>query len=1409
MIQLQAGYRLDCVKDILKQNFNQIELRGLLVKLSYFDVEISSTAKFDNMAGYEQILSVAYNLISRGLPTRSSLWLESQILQTLNLTELDSRLLEIGTIQQNLKIEDPLKHMLFRALHIIDPELKGSAISRAKMKDFKDLGSQFEEDFLYEQLPKYASPYWVQLLESQREVENVLRYSATLDDEVEKYLNGTIKTFKEQRLDFSCEFPYEINGRRGFVVEIDGSQHEKQPQSWLDEDRDYAIEKALWGRPIRITTRDWSNIGTKINNIRQLEERSYFNLIKQNFNAPLYDQSDGLIALQLTLIPFAVARIQKTILHLFFEGKLNIDAKQLNIAIIERDIPCGSLAIEDLQQWLNALFKLKGAEYQLPVINVYVEGDKRFASTKLQSISNIEKLNNFDLLIDISVLQRSGLSRIVSDIHADTKVLIRSAHSVNSERVFKSADLISYKSFGRSDDKNDKFIEDQQQVAVLETFVQMIFRKTGFRPGQIEIINRALQGKSVIGLLPTGSGKSLTYQLASLLQPGMVIIIDPIKSLMKDQYESLLKNGIDGALFINSSLNRVQKDIAIQKIKHAKVIFSFVSPERLQDDSFRSSLLETQNINEHYFSYCIIDEAHCVSEWGHDFRTSYLRLGENLRNHCFASKDQPAPFFALTATASYDVLSDIQRELGILEEEAVVRLQSLDRPELQFKIIEVSADLKPGDNNVWDTKKLLGSAKQSALIDVINDIPDYFEVFSQETINGPRNKNILIPNFDAQTFYQQSGRDNNAGLIFCPNRKWYFGAIDIANKIMENFVNLKIGTYFASDEDKIRDAENDKNQSLFVNNKLDALVATKAFGMGIDKPNIRFVIHFNYPSSIESYYQEVGRGGRDRKLALGIILFNRQKVLKKRKFADFNGDAGQNGKKENSEESVDKDILLGFHEKNFKGINKEKRLLAELLTEIKFPFISFTKYIEGCIWTELKVEVELRPMVYNDGWTKLYINPDYGNIDLDDKLTFYSGMVPKPDAPKIVAFIRDLIIKEKPADLPTYSWITQFIEAASQPGIEKRLLELQNFGDSTQITIPFSNNAIEKIAQLLSQNGFPFSDRMVNDAQNYCKNSEEFIKNLGKQHKKGKVKGDFLIPETIKPAIEKLFKEIRNDGDTFKAVYRLSIIGVVDDYTVDYNAQIITVSVTKRPKGYYTDQLKKYMLRYNSPEDTDLKIDKLPFSKGNTEIQKCLRALIQFIYGETAIQRQQAIDAMEDACIIGLDKNGNDAFKAYIDMYMNSKYARPQYLPADTNKGLKEDYSIVEKYMNLVGEEKGQVNNFKHLRGAATNLLVGNPKNFVFMLLNSFSVILIEKENNDFIKDALMKFVEGFKRMHEQKEEGVNSIKSKVDSFKQKIGKYDQEAIKKIESAECALYLSLHTVWLRNFNNKFIEEYVG
>jgi len=1395
ILQFQAGFVFDNIKERLSEKYGKDKIDGLMKQLSFFDYEITEKIhKQENEPN--QIFLVANNIISRGLPTRPPLELEKYFIDRYGFAELNKKKYEqVGTIAYRMICSETLMENFYRALHLIEPSFSTEKIQNKKLQTWeKHLGSEFEEDFLYHKVPKGTSPFWVQLLESQRELENILRFSTSIEDEVDKYLNGTVNIFNQQSVDFSIEFPYQIANQRGIIVEIDGSQHNEINQQKIDADRDNATEKAKWKRAIRLKTSEWDKVTERLDFFNQLENEEYFKIIKSNFYHPLYDSEEGKAALEIVLTPFAVARIQKVLIQLLISNQLNIEDEEWNIAIIERDVPCASLAISDFFSQIRNLFLLRQDSVNLPRCNLFIQ-NVGYSGTNQQKI---DKNRSYNVVIDISMFQRGTLTTVEKFPNAEKSITIRSTHSAKTRRKILTTSLILYKSLGQKDKKQNKFIENSSQVTILEKFIQDIFRKKGFRPGQVEIINRAFQNKSVIGLLPTGSGKSLTYQLGVLLQAGIALVIDPIKSLMKDQYEGLLKNGIDCAVYINSSLNQKGRQLATEQIINANSMFAFVSPERLQDETFRKRLLET-NSNKNYFSYCVIDEAHCVSEWGHDFRTSYLRLGDNARKYCLTKDNVTIPFFALTATASYDVLADVQRELGIPDEDAIVRLEKLDRPELQFLIHEVVADIKPETGLSFNNKQALGEAKQAEIHKIIQDIPNRIKEFldDERLQRDAQNSgiNLVLDEFEPHDFFLKSGDNNNAGLVFCPHRRWYFGVEDNAIQIRKNIPKLKIGTFMGSNGEVDRDAENEKSQESFLNNDYDLLVATKAFGMGIDKPNIRFIIHLNYPSSIESYYQEVGRAGRDRKIAIGVVMFNQQAIPTKVKSQRVTEDGEITEVIEENSLSIDKELLLSFHRSNFKGIAKEKIILNELLTEIKFPTKRVLNNLEDSIIEEFGEIIQLRVFNNANGRKILYINPNLGSIYLDtDNFQYYNGNNSVQKLGDIVQHIIEFISQNCPASQSPYDWLNQFSESCTQDGIEKLLLNPEKPKEFI-VQVPFENNEYERISSIIMNDGLTIPERKVKELSEYSTDFEDFLGSL-----KG-YRGDTAI-------LKSHFLKTRGEQETFKAIYRLSIIGVVDDYTIDYNSKVISVQVSRKAQGYYTNRLREYLSLYNGSERVEEIMSRLPNYKGDTEIKKCLGCVIKFIYEEIAEQRNMAIKAMEDACKIGLNKNGSADFKVFIDLYMNSKYARPEYLPRDTDKGLKANFEIVKKYMDIVRKDNGgEINNLKHLRGAATILLVQRPDNFVFILLKAFSVLLIEKTDVEFIQEAQDDILKGFNKLYDVTNIEFEIFKNNLDIFKNKIAEFDNEAAQKVVEIENVIVHRYHSQWLTKFNSKFIGSY--
>ncbi|HTG67166.1 MAG TPA: RecQ family ATP-dependent DNA helicase, partial [Flavobacterium sp.] len=326
---------------------------------------------------------------------------------------------------------------------------------------------------------------------------------------------------------------------------------------------------------------------------------------------------------------------------------------------------------------------------------------------------------------------------------------------------------------------------------ILHTTLKENFGFEKFRRNQQEIINTILQGNDTLAIMPTGGGKSICFQLPALLLPGITIVISPLIALMKDQVDSLKANGIP-ACFINSTQTETEQQQHIENLKSNKVKLVYIAPESL---SYLDNAFSVLNI-----SLIAIDEAHCISSWGHDFRPAYTNLGY-LKNR-FPS----TPILALTATADKATRQDISTQLNLRN--PAVFIASFDRKNL-------SLEVRPA-------------------LDRVKQIIDFIE-----------------------------SKPNESGIIYCLSRKT---TEELAEKLTKAGISSK--AYHAGLDSELRS----KTQDEFINDQCQVVCATIAFGMGIDKSNVRWVIHYNLPKNIEGYYQEIGRAGRDG-LASETILF--------------------------------------------------------------------------------------------------------------------------------------------------------------------------------------------------------------------------------------------------------------------------------------------------------------------------------------------------------------------------------------------------------------------------------------------------------------------------------------------------------------------------------------------------------
>ena len=339
-------------------------------------------------------------------------------------------------------------------------------------------------------------------------------------------------------------------------------------------------------------------------------------------------------------------------------------------------------------------------------------------------------------------------------------------------------------------------VTKQQALRMLETY----FGYTSFRPAQEAPIASLLRNEDVIGIMPTGAGKSICFQIPALCKAGLTIVFSPLISLMKDQVDGLLVQNIPAAL-INSTLTQAEFNRTMYEVRSGKIKLLYIAPERLGSNFFCNVLRALP------IAQVIVDEAHCISEWGHDFRPSYRLIGEWLN-----SLPKRPIVGAFTATATKYVENDIKKLLGL--DKANVYVTGFDRPNLSFSVIR--------------TPKRM----------------DYVVHYVRQ-------------------------HDNKNGIIYCATRK------DV-DRVYENLTRagIKVGHYHGGLSDEVRR----EMQNAYADDKLQVMVATNAFGMGIDKSNVRYVLHYQMPRNMESYYQEAGRAGRDGAPAECILLYSGQDV---------------------------------------------------------------------------------------------------------------------------------------------------------------------------------------------------------------------------------------------------------------------------------------------------------------------------------------------------------------------------------------------------------------------------------------------------------------------------------------------------------------------------------------------------
>ena len=622
------------------------------------------------------------------------------------------------------------------------------------------------------------------------------------------------KNFINQQVDFYLP-------QAKLVIEIDGQQHKLDEVTRVsDSKRDnYLSSKGI--TTIRIATKELQNgtykvkVETILKHLERFEKLLNFykkacDIIEKN----QISEED----VKTKLLPTAIIRFQVLLIELLTHKYLTLDEDWNFNILAHEDLPdFAVLAISDLLIWIDKLWQLKNKqELKKPNFNIAITNYKSKFQPTTKAIN-----------IDFSLFKRyTDENKISVDV-----IFVRTDYF----------DIVKDKNYFRvSTTEPINYNVTDEDKSILEFFLDNIFDKPSFREGQFPIISNALNRKDTIGLLPTGGGKSLCYQLPSLLQPCINFVVCPIKSLMYDQYDNLVKTLVTNVSFITSDLEADEKREIERNFEQGRYLFVWISPEKFQIPSFRDKI--SAIVANFSIAYAVVDEVHCLSEWGHDFRTSYLNLAKTVDK--LSPKDENGEgkikFIGLTATASVNVLKDIKiefaRQKQRLEDENIKSLLDYSRKELRFEVINDKG------NKVDKLKKIINELK---------DTENFIETTDKAGL-------IFTPNVNgAYGCYQVS---NTLSTLYQNKVNWFSGDIP-KRDVYDEKTGRKIGTEPVMNQDEFNKYKI-KVQKDFKENKYQLLVATKAFGMGIDKQNIFYTFHYGLPSSVEALYQEAGRAGR-------------------------------------------------------------------------------------------------------------------------------------------------------------------------------------------------------------------------------------------------------------------------------------------------------------------------------------------------------------------------------------------------------------------------------------------------------------------------------------------------------------------------------------------------------------------
>lgn len=831
--------------------------------------------------------SLLHKLAVRGLPAPCSLSLERRLLyDAREAGVLDySERVENGSI--GLECQPLLEGLPAMLTAFLLPELAlTDGDVTALLERHMSLCSPAEREFYEEAIKRCSDPRLALMLRPQREFGSMLPFpldprSAGSDAFVRRQIGVSIDA--ADRVDFAIEVPFCAEGAAGTgwlrrVIEVDDSTHSARAAHTVDQARDRALRSAGWEVERALTgggtSRRWGRLVESV--CRSLQDAVPASVVEAAYRLRDLPTHQREAIARLLLLPVAEAQLTAMLARLLYWGVagggdevLIVDSQRIGIAPAVR-AACEAVAmvggIHGIAADTCPHVRTQGLQHGEPTLSPVPSAGGRielryYGWPSAQSWEALSACSASSAVV-VAAPSCAAPNYLEPLLPAEPRP-VRIANGAS--RASEPADPVR---------------------AGLVYLLRNVFRKLAFREGQLPIIERAIALRPAVGLLHTGAGKSLCYQLAALCQPGTVLVVAPLRSLMLDQAENLEAAGIHrvaavlGGVAESATESRLERAWRERSVAAGGQLFALISPERLQMPGFDNLLRSLAACAP--IPFCVVDEAHCISEWGHDFRPSYLVVGKRFRQYTGWGGGRPA-VMALTATASRTVLRDIMRELDIADSEAVIEPRTYDRPELQIEIRRVHARARMRElakevrrmmvetdaGHTGSTTPALDQQKSPGGRGLVFSLYASPEV----ELGVPRlaaDLRTSIPGIQLET-YTGSGRDQyipeprEDGVLLEGQLEGQQSAGESRGKV--RLVPAKRRGDTEAERRRLQ------AQRRFKRGESPILVATHAFGMGIDIPDIRWVIHALLPRSLEEYSQQIGRAGRDGKPARCVLLF--------------------------------------------------------------------------------------------------------------------------------------------------------------------------------------------------------------------------------------------------------------------------------------------------------------------------------------------------------------------------------------------------------------------------------------------------------------------------------------------------------------------------------------------------------